>query len=83
MREAGVGRFTFAVLKEANKTDIKLEVERRFGVSATGVTTIMVKGKTKRVGKKMQEIVLSPWKKAVVTLAKGQKIDLFETQAKE
>lgn len=80
MREAGLGRFTFEVLKEANKTDIKLEVQRRFDVSVIGVTTIMVKGKTKRVGKKMQEIVLTPWKKAVVALSKGQKIDLFDVQ---
>ena len=78
MSQAKLGKFTFKVDKEANKKAIKQVVEKRFGVSVVGVTTIIVKGKTQRVGARRAEVTITSWKKAVVTLKKGEKIDLFE-----
>ena len=73
-----LGKFTFKVDKTANKNAIKQVIEKRFGVSVINVTTITVKGKTQRVGARRAEVKVTSWKKAVVTLKKGEKIDLFE-----
>lgn len=79
MRDAESSKFTFEVDSSSNKKDIKKVVALKFGVDVLGVTTTIVKGRSKRIGKKMQEVVQRPWKKAVVQLKKGQKIDLFES----
>lgn len=78
MKEAKNGKCSFEVLKEADKVRIKNAVEKKFSVQVTGVTTLIVKGKTKRIGKRRVETVRTSWKKAVVTLKKGQKIDMFD-----
>ncbi len=65
---------TFRVEKSASKPEIKAAVEALFKVKVTGVNTLITKGKTKRfkgiAGKR------SDVKKAVVTLAEGQTIDI-------
>ena len=64
----------FEVDRGANKIQIKQAVEQIFRVNVLQVRTAMVKGKLKRVGRHTSK---SPdWKKAVVTLKEGQKIDL-------
>ncbi|WP_201451941.1 50S ribosomal protein L23 [Rhodovarius lipocyclicus] len=64
----------FKVAMDADKRTIKQAVEGLFGVSVTAVNTIVVKGKSKRFkGRPGQR---SDWKKAVVSLAEGQSIDL-------
>ncbi|WP_206020412.1 50S ribosomal protein L23 [Rhodovarius crocodyli] len=64
----------FKVAMDADKRSIKQAVEGLFGVSVTAVNTIVVKGKSKRFkGRPGQR---SDWKKAVVSLAEGQSIDL-------
>ena len=64
----------FKVAGNASKPQIKAAVEALFGVSVTGVNTMNVKGKTKRwKGRPYQR---SDVKKAVVTLADGQSIDI-------
>jgi len=64
----------FKVAGDASKPQIKAAVEALFSVSVTGVNTIVTKGKTKRwKGKPYQR---SDFKKAVVTLAEGQSIDI-------
>ncbi len=63
----------FEVATNANKTQIRRAVETLFNVSVTGVSTVLVKGKTKRFGKSMGR--RSDWKKAYVRLADGQTID--------
>lgn len=78
MIDAGNGKFTFRVHKWANKTEIKKEVEKNFSVSVTHVTTMTQKGKTMRTGTRRTEKTLTPTKKAIVTLKKGEKIGLFE-----
>lgn len=67
-------KVTFKVRKDAGKPEIKQAVEEIFGVTVKSVNTITIKGKTKRFrGLPGQR---SDIKKAVVTLAEGQTIDL-------
>jgi large subunit ribosomal protein L23 len=64
----------FRVASGASKPEIKEAVEALFNVNVTGVNTIMTKGKSKRwKGKPYQR---SDFKKAIVTLAEGQSIDV-------
>lgn len=72
-----LGKYTFKVAKDANKSEIKKAVETLFGVQVAKVTTINVKGKLKRVGR--FEGMTPSWKKAIVTLTEGSKaIEFFE-----
>jgi len=71
-----LGKYAFEVDKEANKHQIKESVEKSFKVTVTGVNVMMVPGRLKRVGKKVS--MTPSWKKAVVTLKSGDKIELFE-----
>ncbi|MER3397104.1 MAG: 50S ribosomal protein L23 [Chloroflexota bacterium] len=74
---AGEGnKYVFEVHPEANKLQIKEAVERAFNVEVAAVNTMWVKGKVRRVGRSRGRT--SPWKKAVVTLKPGHRIDLFE-----
>ena len=66
----------FKVSNDASKPEIKAAVEALFNVKVTGVNTIVSKGKSKRwKGKPYQR---SDMKKAIVTLAEGQSIDITE-----
>jgi len=66
----------FKVATGASKPEIKAAVEALFGVTVTGVNTMVTKGKSKRwKGKPYQR---SDMKKAIVTLAEGQSIDITE-----
>ena len=60
----------------ANKIEIKKAVEKYFKVSVVSVNTMHYKGKPKRVGRNYGRA--SQWKKAVVSLKKGDKIELIE-----
>ena len=64
----------FKVANDATKPQIKAAVEALFGVTVTGVNTITQKGKTKR--RKGKPYTRSDMKKAIVTLAEGQSIDV-------
>ena len=66
----------FKVAGSASKPEIKAAVEALFGVKVTGVNTMVSKGKTKRW--KGQPYQRSDVKKAIVTLAEGQSIDITE-----
>jgi large subunit ribosomal protein L23 len=68
-------RYTFKVDRKANKVEIKKAVETIFNVKVLSVNTINVLPKFKRMGK--HEGYKSAYKKAVVKLAEGQKIDAF------
>ena len=75
-RQAQLNQYTFAVSPDANKNQIKEAVQLAFNVRVTDVNTMKVKGKPKRFGRK---VTLRPdWKKAIVTLVSGDKIELFE-----
>ena len=66
----------FRVAKGANKIEIKKAVEGLFKVKVDRVTTVCCKGKKKRMGK--YEGKRSDWKKAVVSLKKGEKLEFIE-----
>jgi large subunit ribosomal protein L23 len=71
-----LNKYGFEVSDEANKMQVKQAVEKAFKVTVTGVNIITVRGREKRVGRK--QIAKSPWKKAIVTLKTGDKIQIFE-----
>ena len=66
----------FKVRPDANKVEIRAAVERVFNVKVTAVRTASYEGKLKRMGRFQGR--RSDWKKAIVTLAPGHKIDLVE-----
>jgi large subunit ribosomal protein L23 len=70
------GQYTFRVDRRANKYQIKQAVEDAFDVSVVRVNTMNVKRKPKRQGLVVGNT--AQWKKAVVTLAEGDSIELFE-----
>ncbi len=78
MKDAGEGKFSFRVYKPANKNEIKKAIEKNFNVNVIGISTNILKGKKIRVGSRRTEVKVSDWKKAIVTVKKGQKIGLFE-----
>jgi len=73
---AGQSKYAFEVDKRANKMQIKEAVETAFNVRVEHVNTILMKGKMKRFGRNYS--ARPDWKKAIVTLAPGEKIELFE-----
>jgi large subunit ribosomal protein L23 len=76
-------KYTFAVHDRANKIQIKRAIEelyRKEGVTVVSVNVLTTKAREKRRGTRRGRIVghTTPWRKAVVTLAPGQKIQFFE-----
>lgn len=70
-------KYTFKVMKSANKIEVKKAVEALFGVKVEKVNTISIKGKKKRMGR--SEGYTSDWKKAIVTLTADSKtIEFFD-----
>ena len=70
------GRYTFIVDPRANKTEIKQAVESIFNVRVTNVNTLNRRGKSKRFGAVMGK--RKDTKRAIVTLAAGDEIDIFD-----
>lgn len=79
MKESEKGKYTFLVHRRANKGDVRRAVESVFHVDVTAVVTTTVKGRTKRVGKRRNEVTESPFKKAIVQLKEGQTLGGAET----
>jgi large subunit ribosomal protein L23 len=76
-RLAGESKYAFEVRVRANKVQIKEAVEKGFNVTVVSVNVMNMKGKPKRVrGNRIKHE--RDWKKAVVTLVPGDKIELFE-----
>lgn len=71
-----LNQVAFEVDEDANKLQICNEVQKRFHVKVTKVRTMHFRGKLKRLGRFQGR--RSSWKKAIVTLAPGQKIEFFE-----
>jgi large subunit ribosomal protein L23 len=78
MREAAKNRYTFAVDKASNKAQIFQAVAAAFSVKPVSIKTITVRGKSRLAGKTRQMVKGEDWKKAIVELPTGQKIDLFD-----
>lgn len=70
------GQYTFEVARKANKTLVKQAVEQSFNVTVTGVNITVNRGKRKRYGPRIKK--QPDTKKAVVTLARGDRIELIE-----
>ncbi len=70
------GKYAFEVSDNANKFQIKVAVQEAFDVDVVKVNVIKVRGKRKRFGPR--ETSRKSWKKAIVSLAPGQTITIFE-----
>ncbi|RMD84840.1 MAG: 50S ribosomal protein L23 [Candidatus Dadabacteria bacterium] len=75
-RMGELGQYVFRVDKRATKTDIKRSVEKAFRVSVVKINTINVRGKVKRRGRDIGK--RRDYKKAIVWLKPGDKIDIVE-----
>ncbi len=71
------GKYAFQVAGKATKPQIKEAVEKSFKVGVTVVNVMTVPGKRRRMGRR-QKVSSQPWKKAVVTLKPGDKIELMK-----
>lgn len=70
------GAYTFIVAKDANKLEIRHAVSKLFGVKVKSVRTMNYRGKVRRLGRNVGR--RPDYKKAVVTLAEGERIDVYE-----
>ena len=70
-------KYTFVVHPDSNKTEIKIAVEKIFGVRVTAVNTINRKGKVRRT--RTGEGKRKDTKRAIVSVAAGQTIDIFSS----
>ena len=72
------GKYSFVVKRDATKDDVKKAVSMIWGVEVVDVRTMIQRGKVKRRGMNMSKT--SNFKKAIVKLAEGAKLPLFEEQ---
>ena len=72
-----VNKYTFLVHPDANKTEIKIAVEKIFGVKVTAVNTMNRKGKARRTRNGLGQ--RKDTKRAIVSVAAGQSIDIFSS----
>lgn len=73
---AGDRKYAFEVDRRANKNQIRSAVQMAFSVQVTKVNTLNVRGKRRMVGRRVSQT--RSWKKAIVTLAEGNTIQIFE-----
>ena len=73
-------KYSFIVEKTANKVEIKKEIEKKYGVNVTDVNTIRMPGKVKVKGTRSGYQVgrISSYKKAIVSVEEGERIDLYK-----
>lgn len=81
LQRAPLGWYTFAVVASARKEQIAAAIAALYNVKVVEVRTVLMQGKTRRVGRKATTIRRPDWKKAMVRLSPGQKIDVFEVGA--
>jgi len=74
--KSGQNKYVFQVARQANKLDVRKAVERYFRVKVAKVAVVNVSGKPKRMG--AFKGTRPDWKKAIVTLKPGQKIEMLE-----
>jgi large subunit ribosomal protein L23 len=71
-----LNKYSFEVAREANKPQIQQAIEELFNVRVTKVHTMNVRGRLKRRGRDAG--YTREWKKAIVTLAPGERIEIFD-----
>jgi large subunit ribosomal protein L23 len=72
-----LNKYCFEVDRNASKTQVKHAIEEIFNVTVMSVHTMNLRGKRRRRG--MRYGYTNDWKKAIVTLAEGDRIELFES----
>lgn len=72
------GRYVFEVAPQANKNEIRDAVQKLFSVRVRSVKTMLMHGKVKRAGRTW--VKRPNWKKAIVEVGEGEKIEFFQTQ---
>lgn len=75
---SGLSQYVFEVNRRANKVEVKQAVEAIFGVNVVAVNMMNVPAKIGRRYGRRRVTRRSLWKKAVVTLAEGQRLEVFE-----
>jgi large subunit ribosomal protein L23 len=75
-QKEAANQVSFEVDRNANRIEIQKSIEKIFNVKISGVRTSNVKGKIKRRGRILGK--RKDWKKAIVTLRPGERIDFFE-----
>ena len=84
IRSVGEGnKYTFKVAKKATSGQIREAIEKIYKVKVLGVNIVNIFGKTRRSLRTRKQFKEANWKKAIVKLAEGQKIDVFEFPAEE
>ena len=80
MDESQRGKYTFAVRDDVSKIQIEAAIEEIFKVKVAAVNVLTTKSKEKRGGMRRSRVAgrTVPWRKAIATLAPGQKIEFFE-----
>ncbi len=76
IQKEAANQVTFEVDRKANRIEIRRAIERIFNVKVENVRTMQVKGKIKRRGRFLGK--RRDWKKAIVTLKPGERIEFFE-----
>lgn len=77
------GWYSFVVGKSSRKENIARDIGKLYGVTVTKVRTVAMHGKVRHTGKRRTIARKPDWKKALVRLAKGQKIEAFEVPTEE
>lgn len=75
---AEIGKYTFEVDIKASKADVMKELKRLYDVDSIDAKMMVMPGKRVRISKTFRFTKTPKWKKVVVSLKKGQKIDLFD-----
>jgi large subunit ribosomal protein L23 len=83
LKDATTGIYTFLVDGHANKYSIAHEIESEYKVHVIGISTVNIKGKKKRAGKKRSVVTMPGTTKARVRLKKGEKIEAFDIGGKK
>lgn len=76
IQKESFNQVTFEVERKANRVEIKRAIEKIFNVRVAAVRTMQITGKVKRRGRILGK--RKDWKKAIVTLMPGERIDFFE-----
>ncbi|MGB5986561.1 MAG: 50S ribosomal protein L23 [Desulfobacterales bacterium] len=76
LQKESFNQYSFEVNRTANRLQIRDAVENAFNVRVAAVRTIQIKGKVKRRGRILGQ--RRSWKKAIVTLMPGERIEFFE-----
>jgi large subunit ribosomal protein L23 len=76
IQKEAANQVTFEVDRKANRIEVRRAIERIFNVRVTNVRTMQIRGKFKRRGRVLGK--RRDWKKAIVTLRPGERIEFFE-----